>query len=132
MWKRLTDPLENLKDVVTKLPSEESMNRFLEELPRIERIVTNGTLEKVAKLHVLADAMNDGKIDRLLNFMPLLANLPENSVLVDIENMRPLLAQMPTREELKALVERLPSVEKLDEMVRLLKEVDGFLAALKG
>ena len=132
VWKRLVDPLNNLKDVVDKFPSEESMNRFLDELPRIEKIMTNGTLEKVAKLHVLADAINNGQIDKLLNFIPLLANVPDNKTLVDIANMRPLLAQMPTTTELKALTERLPTVEKLDEMVKLLKEVNGFLAALKG
>ena len=132
MLKRLTGPLGELKDVVDKIPSEESMNRFLDELPRIEKILTDGTLEKVAKLHVLADAMNNGQIDKLLSFIPLLANVPSNNTLVDIANMKPFLAQMPTREELKALAERLPSPEKLDEMIVLLKEMNGFLAALKG
>ena len=132
MWKRFSDPLNNLKEVVDRLPSEESMNRFLDELPRIERIMTNGTLEKVARLSVLADAMEDGKIDKLIGFVPLLKNVPDNSTLVDLVNMRPLLAQMPSREELKALVEKLPSPEKMDELISLLKEVNGFLAALKG
>ena len=132
VWKKFSDPLGNLKDVVGKLPSEESMNRFLEELPRIERIMTNGTLQDVAKLSALADAMQDGKIDKLLGFIPLLANVPDNKTLVDIVNMRPLLAQMPTGAELKALTERLPTTEKLDEMVKLLKEMVGFLEALKG
>ena len=132
MWKRLSDPLNNLKDVVDRLPSEESINRFLDEIPRIERIMTNSTLEKVARLSVLADAMSDGKIDKLLSFIPLLQNVPSNNTLVDIANMKPYLAQMPTREELKAIAERLPSPEKLDEMIKLLKEMTGFLAALKG
>lgn len=132
VWKRLSDPITNLKDVVGKLPSEESMNRFLDELPRIERIMVDGTLMKVAKLHVLADAMDDGKIDKLLGFIPLLKNVPDNNTLVDLVNMKPLLAQMPTRAEISALVERLPSTEKLDEMVELLKRVAGFLEALKG
>ena len=132
MWERLKNPLTGIKEVMDKIPTEESINRFLEELPRIERIVTNGTLEKVAKLHVLADAVGEGKIDRLLNFMPLLTNLPENSTLVDIVNMKPLLAQMPSSSELKVLVEKLPSPEKLDELVKLLREMQGFLAALKG
>ena len=132
MLKRFTDPIANLAEVVGKLPSEESMNRFLDELPRIEAIMTNGTLEKVARLHVLADAMEDGKIDKLLGFIPLLKNVPDNNTLVDLANMRPLLAQIPTRQEISALVERLPSPEKLDEMVKLLREMTGFLAALKG
>ena len=132
MWKRLSDPITGLKDVVDKLPSEESINRFLDEIPRIERIMTNDTLVNIAKLSVLADAMSDGKIDKLLAFIPLLANVPSNNTLVDIANMKPFLAQMPTKEELKAIAERLPSPEKLDEMIKLLKEMNGFLAALKG
>ena len=131
MWNRF-NPIGGLKEVIEKIPSEDSINRFLEELPRIERIITNGTLERVAKLHVLADAMEDGKIDKLLGFIPLLKNVPDNSTLVDLANMRPLLAQIPSREELKALVERLPSPEKLDELIVLLREMQGFLAALKG
>lgn len=132
MLKRFTDPIANLKDALEKVPSEESMNRFLDELPRIERIVTNGTLEKVAKLHVLADAMEDGKIDKLLAFIPLLKNVPDNSTLVDLVNMRPLLAQIPSSAELKALVEKLPALEKLDELIVLLKGMQEFLVALKG
>lgn len=132
MMKRLSGPLNNLKDVVNKIPSEESMNRFLDELPRIEKILADGTLEKVAKLHVLADAFENGTIERLVSFAPLLQNIPSNTLLVDIVNMRPLLAQMPTSAELKALADRLPTPEKLDEMIRLLTEVNGFLGALRG
>jgi len=135
MMKRLGF-LSDIKEVIDKLPSEELLIRLLDQLPDLREVITRlpepETLERLGRLSTLADAMGNGTIDRLLAFLPLLQNLPTNEVLVDIANMKPYLASMPTREELKSLSERLPSPQQFDELITLLGEMQGFLEALKG
>lgn len=130
--------LTRVKDLADRLPSEESVNHALEtiqdllqHLPRLERLVADSRLERIAKL---GEAFEDGRIDRLLGFIPLLANVPENQTLVDIANMRPYLARIPSSAELQALtakLDRLPSPEQLEELVKLLKGVADFAAAMR-
>lgn len=132
LFKAATGPLSDLREIADKLPSEEAMNRFLEALPTIDRIASSGLIEKLAGLDVLTDFLKSGKMDQLINMTPLLANMPSNNTLVDIANLKPYLANLPSREELRMLAERLPTREEREDMVAAMKELKGFLEALKG
>ena len=131
-FKAATGPLSDLREIADKLPSEESINRLLEALPTLERLANNSLLEKVARLSVLADFVEQGKLDAVMNLEPLLANMPSNTTLVDIANLKPYLASLPSREELRMLAERLPTREEREDMVAAMKELKEFLVALKG
>lgn len=111
--------LDAARDLAARLPSEETLRQLLEEIPRLERLLNSPALEHLGKVAKLVDYFQDGTIDRLVNLPPLLSNIPPAHVMVDIANMKPYLANLPSHTELR-------------EMIELLREVKGFLAVLKG
>lgn len=115
--------IDAFKVFFSKIPSEELLTKIIDDLPRLEellprleRIIANPTIEKIARL---TDFIEDGRVDRLEHLVPLLQNIPENSTLVDIANMKPYLANLPSHEELRELIE-------------LMRELRNFMGALKG
>lgn len=125
--------LEDLKEALSHIPSEESLNRFMDELPRLERIASR--IEHAPDLGSLAHAFEDGTIERLTRFLPALRNLPTEQTLVDIIHLKPYLDNMPSSSDLQhlaRLLERIPPPEQISKFVELLSDVRDFMKALKG
>lgn len=124
--------LDGIKAVFKGIPSEEVLEKLLEDLPRLEKLVTNPVLEKISRL---ADLVEAGKLDSIEHMLPVLQNMPDNSTLVDIANLKTYLANLPPASLLQELVvelQKLPSKDEMRELIGKLEAMQGFLRALKG
>lgn len=123
--------LSDVKDLADKIPSEDTINRLLDALPRIEAILADPKVEKIAKLAEYIDTIDPEFVSKLESLIPVLRNLPSNTILVDIANMRPYLQRIPTSEEIRDLTSRLPSQENMKSIVGALEDLKGFLEVLR-
>jgi len=106
----------------------DGLDALLTDLPRLEVLVNNPQLEKIAKL---GDAFTDGRIDAVTKFLPLLENVPKAETL---DRLAISLEKLPPAEEMEQMITLLgniPNPSQLGEMVDLLKTLTGFLGAMK-
>ncbi len=116
--------LKRLGAAASNLPSDDTLNRFLDALPEITKLVS--ALPDEANLRALVamgphlqSLPSEATLRRLVDVLPALGEMPSEATLREISSMKPLLEKLPSSGEMAAMADQLEAVTK-------------FMSALKG
>lgn len=116
--------LRRIGAAASNLPSDDTLNRFLDALPEITKLVSS--LPDEANLRALVSMgpylqslPTDETLRRLVEVLPSLGEMPSEATLKEISSMKPLLEKLPSPEQMAAMAQKLEVISK-------------FMGAIKG
>ena len=116
--------LKRMGGAVSNLPSDDTLNRFIDALPEITKLVAGLPDETLLRALIqmgptLQSLPTEQTLRRLVDVLPSLGEMPSDSTLREIAGMKHLLEKLPSQEQMASMAEKLETVSK-------------FMGALKG